>query len=946
MAFLVSPDYENPSDAGTNNVYDIVVHANDGVHDVTQNVAVSVTDLNDIAPVFDTGISASVAENMAATTVVYDANAHDNDGTAPNNTVTYIVDNAGDAMLEGTGLGSGTDTIKTTLNSYSLAALINFENLTFIGAGNFSGTGNGGNNTITGSGGNDTLNGGTGADSMNGGLGNDSYIVDNAGDQLGDAGGRDAVITSLTSYTLAGGFEDLAYIGAGNFTGTGNTSDNSITGGSGRDSLTGNDANDTLDGGLNRDTMIGGDGNDTYVVDNALDVVSETGTGIDTVITSLTAYTLGSNLENLTYTDGLAFKGAGNAADNAITGGTGNDTLDGLAGADTMTGGDGNDTYIVDNAGDVVVETGAGIDTVKVSTDSYSIAGTLVDILTYTGGGNFAGTGNGLANTITGGSGNDTIDGGAGVDRLVGLAGDDVYHVDDAGDVIVEGGAAGTDAVLASTSYTLAANVENLIYTTADYLSSGTGSFAGTGNSSSNIITGGSGGNTLSGLTGSDTLVSGIGNDCLDGGLGADSMSGGAGDDTYVIDNSLDTFLEASGIGSGDDQVRTSLSAYTLAANVEDLVYTGAGNFGGTGNDADNDITGGSGADTLDGGIGADTMTGGDGNDTYVVDNFGDNVVEAGSGIDTVKTTLGAYTLGGNLEILTYTDGGDFTGQGNDVDNTITGGIGNDSLDGGIGNDRLSAGAGTDVLSGGTGADTLLGGTGADTYYADSSDSITESGADIDVVHTSGNFTLGSSLEVLIYDGGSNFNGTGNLSNNSLYGGGFNDVLDGAGGNDEVYAGAGADTVIGGFGADKLYGEGGADSLDGGSGNDSIDGGAGFDFMRGGAGGDKFIFTASDGLSGGAMIGEIMDFSHAQSDKIDLSAIDATGAPGSAFTFPGGVPGGAFTGTAGTPVPGQVHFVVTGTGVNVEGDINGDGVADFVIMVDGVASLATTDFIL
>ena len=37
---------------------------------------------------------------------------------------------------------------------------------------------------------------------------------------------------------------------------------------------------------------------------------------------------------------------------------------------------------------------------------------------------------------------------------------------------------------------------------------------------------------------------------------------------------------------------------------------------------------------------------------------------------------------------------------------------------------------------------------------------------------------------------------------------------------------------------------------------------------------------------------------------------------------------------------------VTVTGVNVEGDINGDGVADFVIMVDGVASLSTTDFIL
>ena len=99
VTFLVSPDYENPSDAGTGNVYDIVVHANDGVHDVTQNVAVSVTDLNDIAPVFDSGISASIAENMPATTVVYDANAHDNDGIALNNTIAYSLSSGCDNDL-------------------------------------------------------------------------------------------------------------------------------------------------------------------------------------------------------------------------------------------------------------------------------------------------------------------------------------------------------------------------------------------------------------------------------------------------------------------------------------------------------------------------------------------------------------------------------------------------------------------------------------------------------------------------------------------------------------------------------------------------------------------------------------------------------------------------------------------------------------------------------
>ena len=90
------------------------------------------------------------------------------------------------------------------------------------------------------------------------------------------------------------------------------------------------------------------------------------------------------------------------------------------------------------------------------------------------------------------------------------------------------------------------------------------------------------------------------------------------------------------------------------------------------------------------------------------------------------------------------------------------------------------------------------------------------------------------------------------------------------------------------------------------------------------------------------MIGQITDFIHSQSDKIDLSVMDANGTPGSAFVFPGGSPTGAFTHQA-----GQLHYVANGSGdVNVEGDIDGDGVADFVIVVQGVASLVAADFVL
>ena len=57
----------------------------------------------------------------------------------------------------------------------------------------------------------------------------------------------------------------------------------------------------------------------------------------------LDAYTLGANVENLTFIGAGNFTGTGNALANAITGGAGNDTLNGLAGADTLAGGGGND---------------------------------------------------------------------------------------------------------------------------------------------------------------------------------------------------------------------------------------------------------------------------------------------------------------------------------------------------------------------------------------------------------------------------------------------------------------------------------------------------------------------------------------------------------------------------------------------------------------------------
>ncbi|MFD2884777.1 calcium-binding protein [Pseudomonas lini] len=166
--------------------------------------------------------------------------------------------------------------------------------------------------------------------------------------------------------------ENVLLLGAGAFTALGNDLNNS---------LTGNAADNLLNGGLGADTLIGGAGNDSYVVDNLGDVVIETSTlasEIDAVYSTFD-YTLGNNIENLILVDGANLNGTGNTLNNVITGNMGGNLLDGGLGADTLIGGAGNDTYIVDNLGDMAIETStlAGeIDTVR-SSVSYILGANL-----------------------------------------------------------------------------------------------------------------------------------------------------------------------------------------------------------------------------------------------------------------------------------------------------------------------------------------------------------------------------------------------------------------------------------------------------------------------------------------------------------------------------------------------------------------------------------------
>ena len=204
----------------------------------------------------------------------------------------------------------------------------------------------------------------------------------------------------------------------------------------------------------------------------------------------------------------------GNAGANTLTGTAFGDQIDGGLGADRMTGGAGNDTFFVDNASDVVVESSStgGTDTVYASV-SYTLPAR-VENLTLTGIGNINGTGNSLANTLTGNTGNNTLNGGTGTDIMVGGLGDDTYVVNVTTDVVTELADQGTDTVNSSVTYTLGANVENLVLT-------GTSNRNGTGNALNNSLTGNSAVNTLNGGDGDDILEGAAGNDILDGGAGS-----------------------------------------------------------------------------------------------------------------------------------------------------------------------------------------------------------------------------------------------------------------------------------------------------------------------------------------------------------------------------------------------------------------------------------------
>ena len=599
----------------------------------------------------------------------------------------YIFNSTRDSAVE--TAGGGNDTI-TSYVSITLARYV--ENVILAGSSALNATGNGSSNRLIGNdaanalnggsnddalfggNGNDWLDGGSGSDEMDGGNGNDTYIVDSLTDRITETGTDTDTVIAGISFTLGTNLENLTLIGSAQ-SGTGNDLNNTIIGTTGANSLYGGNGNDWLDGRSGNDQMDGGNGNDTYVVDSRSDVITETGTDTDTdtVIAGI-SFTLGTNLENLTLT-GSAKSGKGNELNNTIIGtkgsnylfggegndqlfggsgndtldgGSGNDTLDGGRGNDAMTGGVGDDMYIFNSTRDSTVETaGGGNDTVTAyvsitlaqNVENVILAGS--SALNATGnaeinrliGNDAANVLNGGANNdfLFGGNGNDWLDGGSGNDQMEGGNGNDTYVVDSLADVITETGTdTDIDTVIASVSFTLGANLENLTLTGSTK--------SGTGNDLNN---------TIIGTTGSNQLYGGAGDDTLNGGAGADQLFGGAGNDIFVLDNASDRIIEISGAGTnvneGIDTARASVTVTTsmIGVNVENIQLTGTAAISATGNALANEITGNAGANTLDGAAGDDFLNGGAGNDRL----FGgadNDILNGGSGKDLLDGGAGA----------------------------------------------------------------------------------------------------------------------------------------------------------------------------------------------------------------------------------------------------------------------------------------------------------------
>lgn len=272
----------------------------------------------------------------------------------------------------------------------------------------------------------------------------------------------------------------------------------------------------------------------------------------------------------------------------------------------------------------------------------------------------------------------------------------------------------------------------------------------------------------------------------------------------------------------------------------------------------------GGGNDLIQGFNATSTLQIGDGSEDYSLTTNGqDNVIIVGDASITLEGTANFSALnidGNNLAHLTLTNKSatkttigssietvDASARtkaarivGNALDNTITGGKGNDYLFGKNGDDCIDGGKGNDYLSGGNGNDTLRGSEGNDKLYGNDGDDYLYGDAGNDKIfgQDGNDYLYGNDGNDTLSGGNGSDYLAGGYGNDSIVGGANNDTLWAGAGNDKLLGGSGNDSLVGGSGKDKLYGQDGNDTLSGGTGNDSL---------WGGNGSDTFLYSKGDG---------------------------------------------------------------------------------------------------
>jgi autotransporter-associated beta strand protein len=357
-------------------------------------------------------------------------------------------------------------------------------------------------------------------------------------------------------------------------------------------------------------------------------------------------------------------------------------------------------------------------------------------------------------------------------------------------------------------------------------------------------------------------------------------------------------------------------------------------------------------------------------NDVFGATNAQNGTVEGTAGVDSLVINADFGFSLGSLSFASWTAGVDtITMNGSANSNTLTGSSQRETINGFDG---------TDLLFGGGGIDTINGGNGNDTIALSASGSFVDGGADIDTLQTTGAVSLGSvsGMEAISLIGGSTLtltnaqfesgfsatstlSGTGTIfvgiansgsaqvvqarSMTTAVGATIVFTVNGSTGIDVIKGGLGTTNILNGnAGADQLVGGSLADTINGGTEADKIRGDGGADSLTGGAGADVFKFRNVSDSGIGASADTITDFVSG-TDRLNFSRIDAdpftTG--DQAFVFVDTV---AFTNNG----IAQIRWVDLGADLRVEADINGDGVADMQVLLQGAGAqvLSAADFVL